>query len=274
MHHVNMATSAAYHLQDLDLTFEVYGHLVDSEGGVIGLVTEATWGRQIQAGDRGIVYAGIAAAQRAGCIVSCVLSGLVIAGGKLRIFDLIPVAYCPPNERGGEFENRAQRRHWEALDELFLQIEERGKQVNPSWQLLTTVPFTLQLPPSLLKQVRGRFTFAEMQGVSSSALWHGDSSQGYIPHSDNNLVSGWVEQTQKGKEGFQVTIMCITDGPHHWIIQTSDYRQRRIESRSSNTLSSRNLRALPYQRKIKRRLPSVESDQTSESGSSFIEEVA
>ncbi|KAH6912068.1 hypothetical protein BKA70DRAFT_1559555 [Coprinopsis sp. MPI-PUGE-AT-0042] len=273
---LSKATTAAYHLQDLDLTYEVYGHLVDCDGGIIGLVTEATWGRPIETGDRAIVYAGIAAAQRAGCIVSCILNGMLIAGGKLRISDLIPVQYYPPNERGERFEQDAQKRHWRILDAFFLEIEEHGKPLLTNFQLRDCLPLCLQLPPSLLKGVRGRFAFVEMQGIPSDTLWSGESSLGYIPHARTDLLSERVEQMQKGREGLQVTVLHVTDGSHHWTFQTSNYRQRRIESRPSDARASRNLRALPYQRKIKRRLPSVESDRTleSESEHSFIEEVA
>ncbi|KAF8988971.1 hypothetical protein BDQ17DRAFT_1434787 [Cyathus striatus] len=53
-------------LEALDLTFQVLGNLVDSDGTIVGLVTEPNVGREIRNEDRSLVYKAIANLQKQG----------------------------------------------------------------------------------------------------------------------------------------------------------------------------------------------------------------
>ena len=64
MKEVNKAMNAGRILRGHDLTQEVYGHLLDGESNVIGLVIEATKGRSVQLGDRALLYDAVAKLQR------------------------------------------------------------------------------------------------------------------------------------------------------------------------------------------------------------------
>ncbi|EDR08588.1 uncharacterized protein LACBIDRAFT_296898 [Laccaria bicolor S238N-H82] len=69
--------------------FEIYGHLVGRNGEVVGIVSEAAWGRTIALGDRTLVYETFARLQAHGCLFVGISTGQVlIADGKVRLLDL------------------------------------------------------------------------------------------------------------------------------------------------------------------------------------------
>ncbi|KAJ2914028.1 hypothetical protein MD484_g6410, partial [Candolleomyces efflorescens] len=139
MKEVNKAMNAGRILRGHDLTQEVYGHLLDGESNVIGLVIEATKGRSVQLGDRALLYDAVAKLQRLFCIFAGINAGTVlIHDGKVRFADMCCITYYPPDERK-EFEENAERYHWKDLERLFDKLED-GSRPFPHYQFISSQP--------------------------------------------------------------------------------------------------------------------------------------
>ncbi|KAF8181079.1 hypothetical protein BJ912DRAFT_980282 [Pholiota molesta] len=115
-------------LEGMDLTYEVYGHLLRGDGTVIGLVTEAAKGRMIKLSDRQLIYSAICTIQRRGCLYrGCGTNRFMISPeGKVRLlelFSLIPYS----REHLRELEKDAELWHWEELAELFEEFKTHGR---------------------------------------------------------------------------------------------------------------------------------------------------
>ncbi|KIK09633.1 hypothetical protein K443DRAFT_392021 [Laccaria amethystina LaAM-08-1] len=110
-------------IRDLDLTFEIYGHLVGRNGEVVGIVSEAAWGRTIALGDRTLVYETFARLQEHGCLFVGISTGQVlIADGKVRLLDLYGIRPYSEDDRA-EMESKAEIFHWRELEIIFAQLE-------------------------------------------------------------------------------------------------------------------------------------------------------
>lgn len=110
-------------IRDLDLTFEIYGHLVGRNGEVVGIVSEAAWGRTIALGDRTLVYETFARLQEHGCLFVGISTGQVlIADGKVRLLDLYGIRPYSEDDRA-EMESKAEIFHWRELEIIFTQLE-------------------------------------------------------------------------------------------------------------------------------------------------------
>lgn len=142
---VNKAMIAARALRGLDVTQEVYGHLVNSEGEIIGLVVEATKGRAVRLEDRSIVYEAVAKLQRHFCLFPAFKAGFVlISEGKVRFADLSYITYYPPGQRQ-DFEEKADRLHWDYLEIFFSELEE-GLTPMIHFHFFKAEPITLVYP--------------------------------------------------------------------------------------------------------------------------------
>ena len=104
-------------LQGLNITYAVLAHVINSDGSVIGVVTEPEVGRLVQARDRRIVYEAISQLQNRNliyCGIHC--SKIHILDDKVRLSNLASISYVLDPIR---LEKMAKERHWQALDKLF-----------------------------------------------------------------------------------------------------------------------------------------------------------
>lgn len=111
--------------QGLDLTYEVYGHLMGRDGAIIGLVSEAANGRMICSTDKALVYMSITKLQNAGILYrACYTNQFMIQDGKIRLIELNGIVKYESRE---QLVTDAERWHWQSLDELFQEFEIYGE---------------------------------------------------------------------------------------------------------------------------------------------------
>ena len=121
----------------LDLTFEVYGHLIDRHERIIGLVCEAAWGRLVSSSDRSLVYSAMVKLQNRGLIYKgCLTNRFVIADNKVRLVELNQIAWQYHNEDPQKFEKYAQTYHWNQLEQLFEELDQIGPHGNSRLPLI------------------------------------------------------------------------------------------------------------------------------------------
>lgn len=139
-------------LVGMDLSFELYGHLLRKDGTVIGLVTEAGKGRLINLSDRSLIYRTIANLQARGCLYrGCGTNQFMISpDGKVRLlepFSLIPYSA----KKLHKLEKDAEIWHWKELADLFNELKTYGPFGNYRFppDRFTATPKQLQLiiPP-------------------------------------------------------------------------------------------------------------------------------
>lgn len=135
-------------VQDLDVTFEVLGHLISEDGTVIGLVSEAAWGRMVKLSDAALIYKTIAEIQNRGIIYKgCLTNRFLIADGRVRLVELNCIT---PYEDKQKVLEDADVWHWEELGRLFNEFRTRGPYGFfrwPSLVLYTTCKDIQFLPP-------------------------------------------------------------------------------------------------------------------------------
>lgn len=109
-------------LQDLDLTYEILGHIVQSDSRMIGIITEAQAGRPAQYSDRDSVYRALALVQQCRLVLCGVpsLANIHILHGQVRLTDLCSIWYFLDCSRREEAE---QLRHWEPMEELYAKLK-------------------------------------------------------------------------------------------------------------------------------------------------------
>jgi hypothetical protein len=111
-------------VQDLDVTFEVLGHLISKDGTVIGLVSEAAWGRMVKPSDAALIYRTIAEIQNRGIIYrGCLTNRFMIAEGKVRLIELSCIT---PYEDKQKLLEDAEKWHWDELGQLFHELRTFG----------------------------------------------------------------------------------------------------------------------------------------------------
>ena len=111
-------------LQDLDVTFKVLGHLISKDGTVIGLVSEAAWGRMVRPSDAALIYKTIAEVQNRGIIYKgCLTNRFMIADGKVRLVELNCIT--PYKDKKKMLED-ADSWHWNELGQLFHELRTFG----------------------------------------------------------------------------------------------------------------------------------------------------
>lgn len=111
-------------VQDLDVTFEVLGHLISEDGTVIGLVSEAAWGRMIKPSDATLIYKTIGELQHRGVIYrGCLTNRFMIADGKVRLVELNCIT---PYEDRQKLLEDAEVWHWKELGQLFGELRTHG----------------------------------------------------------------------------------------------------------------------------------------------------
>lgn len=102
----------------LDITYELVAHIVDDDGNLIGMASEADLGRLPQYRDKALLYEAFARLQQHGIVY---LSGLwffvTIFRGKVRLTNVAAFrARGDPNLR---FEEEVMNCHWKALEWMF-----------------------------------------------------------------------------------------------------------------------------------------------------------
>jgi hypothetical protein len=108
-------------LQGLDITYTILAHVVQSDGSVIGVVTEPEVGRVVQFRDRALVYDAISRLQQRRLIYNGIHpSKIHILHGKVRLSNLASIRYF---EDPVELNEEAEIRHWEPLEELFNSLD-------------------------------------------------------------------------------------------------------------------------------------------------------
>jgi len=136
-------------LQDLDVTFEVLGHLISKDGTVIGLVSEAAWGRMVRPSDAALIYKTIAEVQNRGIIYKgCITNRFMIADGKVRLVELNCIT---PYEDKKKLLEDADSWHWNELGELFHELRTVGPYGRcryPAMHLYSTYKDLQFFPPS------------------------------------------------------------------------------------------------------------------------------
>ncbi|KJA21059.1 hypothetical protein HYPSUDRAFT_166185 [Hypholoma sublateritium FD-334 SS-4] len=135
-------------VEGLDLTFEVYGHLLDRNGRIIGLVTEAAWGRMVKSSDRSLVWGAIAKLQKRGLIYKgCLTNRFVIANNKVRLVELNQIAWYYGDQE--KLSRESETYHWSPLRQLFGELNQFGPHGNNRLPLIkfTTTEKSIVLLP-------------------------------------------------------------------------------------------------------------------------------
>lgn len=101
-------------LRGLDLTFEVLGHVTNSDGEIVGIMTEPAYGRYVEYSDRTDVYEAIAKIQSRSLWYSFDHTTIMVSKGKIRIESLMSVHPIPLEQ-----ERLADKLHSEYLDYMF-----------------------------------------------------------------------------------------------------------------------------------------------------------
>ncbi|KAG6910387.1 hypothetical protein DXG01_011102 [Tephrocybe rancida] len=111
-------------LQGLDLTYHVYGHLVEDDGTIVGIVQEAHVGRLMQYRDKSIVYDAFARLQQRGLIYCGApeFCNTHIMDGKVRLTVLYTVWYFPDKQKCKE---QGALRHWKPLGNYFQELKKQ-----------------------------------------------------------------------------------------------------------------------------------------------------
>ncbi|RDB20140.1 hypothetical protein Hypma_012975 [Hypsizygus marmoreus] len=146
---VEWFTLSHWALRGLDITYEVLGHLVEPDGTVVGIVTEAETGRLVQYRDRPLVYDAISRIQQRGLIYTGIERyNIHILNGKVRLSSNLGALryYGDP----AELERKASIIHWKTLEKLFAFLNTENDPIpRPSYhQLWDVSPELLPAPPS------------------------------------------------------------------------------------------------------------------------------
>ncbi|KDR78270.1 hypothetical protein GALMADRAFT_245361 [Galerina marginata CBS 339.88] len=194
---LNRAMFGYKKVQGLDVTFEVYGHLIGRDGSIIGLVSEAAWGRMIGLDDRALVYQTVARIQQSGCIYKgCYTDRFMIANGKVRLLELNSIWAYEDMDR---LEKDAELWHWKELDELFAEFRDIGPNGNYHYPLFrfTTTYADLKYfrpSPSPERPFGGFVFYSEFFDIYEP--WSGyhrlpdgdDENESILPSSDRRIV--------------------------------------------------------------------------------------
>jgi hypothetical protein len=178
---------------NLDLTFDVYGHAVAKDGTVVGLVSEAAWGRMVQPSDRALIYSTMAQLQAAGCIYKAVnLNRFLIADGKVRLLDLHLISWF--NDRQ-ELDKFAEIFHWDAAETLFHDLETYGPYGNR--EFLCPLPrfYYGYEDISLIPPLPALILWPAFFSTSWVEPWHG--YEAVEPDPDDEPLSGAVLQQRR-----------------------------------------------------------------------------
>jgi len=118
MHLLDQEMGGYRALQGLDLTYHVFGHVVDKEGTVVGLVFEAYVGRLMQFRDRALVYDAFSKVQQRGLIFfgADEFTNTHILNGKVRLTNLASIWHFPDEKLR---KKHGEIRHWSPLESWF-----------------------------------------------------------------------------------------------------------------------------------------------------------
>ncbi|KAJ7589448.1 hypothetical protein C8J56DRAFT_938627, partial [Mycena floridula] len=134
-------------IRDLDLSYEVLGHLT-RDGDVVGMVLEPAEGRMVEYRDRLKVYAAFAKLQahnviHAGCIGP---SNIMIHKGKVRLLRLHPLRVYSDADKA-EVERQAKYWHWHGLEVVFKNLLSKGaNDLAPSRLATTSMAYRTVVP--------------------------------------------------------------------------------------------------------------------------------
>jgi hypothetical protein len=81
-------------IDDMDLTYKVVAHLVDNDGDIVGLVTDAADGRKAEYRDKAIVFEAMSKLQTRNLVYTGLQSfSIHVKNGKVRLADILSVRY-------------------------------------------------------------------------------------------------------------------------------------------------------------------------------------
>ncbi|KAJ3542339.1 hypothetical protein NMY22_g3546 [Coprinellus aureogranulatus] len=289
MEQVNRAMLAARHLQGADFIQEVYGILMDDEDEVLGLVVEATRGRALRGlEDYVSVYHAVSELEKRRCLFHGFDMGfLLIADGKARFSDLRQITVFSASDQA-EFDRQRQVRHWEALDNVFADLEE-GNGIFPHFNFVVSQPVIVLFsfaPEKPISPLTTHFFFW-LRSLSDIV---GDSDEEY--HSiDRPLLAGTTADILRPLRVFEDLTgasMELYDNAARLRIRALKHaarasiqlsRAKRTQNPSTQRRARRNATTAPYYRNITSRTATTpvgypyDSDCTSESGQSRFEEI-
>ncbi|KAG5653542.1 hypothetical protein H0H81_012351 [Sphagnurus paluster] len=115
-------------LQGLDVTYQVLGHLVENDGTIVGLVSEAQVGRLLQYRDRSLIYEALSRVQQRGLVFcgAAEFKNIHIMNGKVRFINLASIWYFPDEDLRKE---HGDERHWFTMENWFPAL--KSQQNNP-----------------------------------------------------------------------------------------------------------------------------------------------
>ncbi|KAF9484162.1 hypothetical protein BDN70DRAFT_872860 [Pholiota conissans] len=122
--HLDRAMYAYKALAGIDLAFEVYGHLINKDGIVIGLVSAAAKGRTVRPSDRSLIYHTVSTIQQHGFLYrGCITNQFLITPeGKVRLLELFSLVRYP-RAKWKQLEKDADIWHWRELGDLFEELK-------------------------------------------------------------------------------------------------------------------------------------------------------
>ncbi|KAG5640300.1 hypothetical protein DXG03_009327 [Asterophora parasitica] len=159
-------------LQGLDLTYSVFGHVVDDEGLIVGIAFEPQIGRSSEYRDRALVYDALSRVQQRG-LVFCGASydNIHILNGKVRLINLASIWYFPDEKAREKFANQ---RHWEEMDTLFSDFRNGVEIVPDSGRArmeITLLPHSSPERPLTIKSVYNLFGDEDCAKFTQNISW-------------------------------------------------------------------------------------------------------
>lgn len=130
-------------LLGLDLTFEVLGHIVSEDGGIVGIMREPPIGRLVEKQDKALVYNAIATLQKERLVYHGVdRSNIMITDGKVRFLSIDKIKQCSDEV----FHELTGIWHWKQLETLFEELESHPNDMPIMHQLKPTIRILPPLP--------------------------------------------------------------------------------------------------------------------------------
>ncbi len=147
-------------------------------GRIIGLVSEAAWGRLVRPSDKFLVYDAIRKLQSQGFIYKgCLTNRFIVADNKVRLVELNQIAWQYFREDPKKFQKYAQNYHWNQLKQLFEELDQIGPNGNNRLPLIKFIHTGKNFEECLFP-ISSRLS--AFQGVTRNGrdLWHASVTPG------------------------------------------------------------------------------------------------